>query len=336
MLKFTAKDITGVCQMHPTPTVANGGDWRATDSVDYDTTRKLSEACLATGVKGFALCGTTGECAALLWDEKFKYIQTVVETVKKRAYIFAGCTSLGTKETIRQMREMQKIGADGAFVGMPLWQTPTMENAVQFHADLAEALPDFPVMVYANANFFKSYFPNEFWVGIGQKAHTTVTTKISYIPVDLAADVKAATPRMKFLQSSGRIIESWRALPDYFNCCWSIQMAEPYVALMEAINRKDTKTAEQIQADLRTLPSRNRPPPPGAPAPTGQRFGPDTHGAKYNVQTEKTAFNASSEIKVGPLRPPYRDLPEEDRKPIEIWGKAYMELRKRYAKQPVK
>ena len=29
------------------------------------------------------------------------------------------------KETIQQMRGLKDVGADGAFVGLPLWQTPT-------------------------------------------------------------------------------------------------------------------------------------------------------------------------------------------------------------------
>ena len=45
-----------------------------------------------------------------------------------------------------------------------------MENAVGFFADLGEAVPDLPVMVYANRFFFKFDFPVEFWQGIAAKA----------------------------------------------------------------------------------------------------------------------------------------------------------------------
>ena len=41
--------------------------------------------------------------------------------------------------------------AEGAFVGLPLWQTPTIENSVRFLTDLSEAVPEMPIMVYVNS-----------------------------------------------------------------------------------------------------------------------------------------------------------------------------------------
>ena len=75
-----------------------------------------------------AACGTTGECAALLWEEKRSFIDTVVQVARKRVPVFAGATALGTKEVVRQMRGLKDIGADGAFVGLPLWQTSSRRS----------------------------------------------------------------------------------------------------------------------------------------------------------------------------------------------------------------
>ena len=83
-LKFTRKDMRGVVGMNPTPSTPNASDWRETMSVDLKTAERLFNLTLDSGVAGYALCGTTGECAALLWEEKQAHITTAVETVKKR------------------------------------------------------------------------------------------------------------------------------------------------------------------------------------------------------------------------------------------------------------
>ncbi len=93
--------------------------------------------------------------------------------------VFAGATALGTKEVVRQMRAFKEMGAEGAFLGLPLWQTPTLENSVRYFADLGEAVPDMPILVYANAWVFKWGFPPEFWEGLALRAPTVVACKIT-------------------------------------------------------------------------------------------------------------------------------------------------------------
>src|SRR5712692_11004798 len=132
---LTARDLRGVCVMIPTPCKEGADGWGATDSVDLEETARMIENLVAAGIGTIAACGTTGECAALLWEEKAAFIDTIVQVNRKRVPVFAGATALGTKETIQQMRGLKDVGADGAFVGLPLWQTPTIENAVQFYAD---------------------------------------------------------------------------------------------------------------------------------------------------------------------------------------------------------
>src|SRR5262245_17692052 len=174
---LTVDDISGVYVLPPTPCVENGGGWDAVDSVDLDETARMTELLIHPGVAGLGLFGTTGEGHSLLWDEKVACTRAVAEVARSRVQLFAGVTALGTREVIRQMRALQLEGADGALVGLPLWQTPTLENSVQFFADLSAAVPDMPVMVYSNSWFFKSTFPPAFWSGIAERAPTVVASK---------------------------------------------------------------------------------------------------------------------------------------------------------------
>src|SRR5215471_14603186 len=176
---LTPQEISGVFVMAPTPCVEGGEHWSNGNSVDLEESARMVENFIRDGVGGIALCGTTGECAALLWEEKLAFVDTALRVARHRVPIFAGATSLGTKETVRQMRAFGDLGAEGAFVGLPLWQTPTIENSVRWFEDLSEATPDMAIMVYSNAMFFKSVFPRPFWEGVAKRARTVITNKIT-------------------------------------------------------------------------------------------------------------------------------------------------------------
>ena len=116
---LTKEDVRGISVMAPTPCVEGGELWQNTNSVDLEESARMTENLIRDGVGNIAACGTTGECHSLLWEEKVTFIDTMGQVNKGRVPIFAGCTALGTKETIRQMRAMKDLGADGAFVGFP-------------------------------------------------------------------------------------------------------------------------------------------------------------------------------------------------------------------------
>ena len=90
----------------------------------------MTDWLIKPGVTGLGLFGTTGEGHSLLWEEKLRCAETAVEAAAGRVQIFGGVTALGTREVIRQMRGLRDVGVQGALVGLPLWQTPTVENAV--------------------------------------------------------------------------------------------------------------------------------------------------------------------------------------------------------------
>lgn len=327
MLKTTAKDIVGVMSFAPTPSTPRGDRWDEIMSVDLDTSAKLFNMMIASGTGGFALCGTTGECAALLWDEKKSFISTAIDTVKKRVPLFAGATALGTKETIRQMREFQKMGVDGVFVGLPLWQTPTIENMGAWWGDLAEACPDTPIMIYSNAMFFKTKFPVEFWQGVGKYGTTVVTNKIAYGIDHLDEDVKATGDRVRFIPNSGASTPAYKKVGDKIKGLWTTDPApEPYVALSDAIQRKDEKLMAEIEEDFKTLP------------PRGPSAGPGfaVEFPMYNSQVVRERWNTSDYLHVGPPRPPYRDLPDYWAKPAAVYMKGWSDLRKKYLKVSAK
>ncbi|HXG36283.1 MAG TPA: dihydrodipicolinate synthase family protein [Dehalococcoidia bacterium] len=319
-------DIKGLCVMAPTPCKENAQDWRVADSVELNESARMTENYIQAGVGSIAACGTTGECAALLWEEKLQFIDTVVQVNRKRVPIFAGATALGTKEVVRQMRELQKIGADGAFVGLPLWQTPSLETSVRFFADLSEAVPDFPIMVYSNSMFFKSDFPTAFWEGVAKRAPTVIITKLTYPFLNILNDLKVAGHRINFMPGESQILSVYKMTrPGGVSAIWSSGWAgmgvEPLVALADAILKDDEAKVEAIWADFESLPT-------SVPAGEFYLF------PRYNVQVNRWAANAAAFIKASPTRAPYYldDLPVSWKNQAERHAAAWNELRKKYAR----
>ena len=326
---YRKEDIRGVCIMVPTPAPEGGDHWSVVNSVDLEETARMTENAIRDGVGSIAACGTTGENACLLWEEKLAFIDTMVQTNRSRVPVFAGATSLGTKETIRQMRAYLDIGVEGAFVGLALWQTPTAENSVQWFADFSEAVPNMAIMVYSNASFFKSVFPTPFWEGVAKTAPTVITNKIASpaITQDLEEIVRVAGHQIAFLPQQNGAFNARERVGDAIQGLWSSGQAimgpEPVVALWDAIVSGDKARYEEIMEDMRSVP----------PAISAEDRVEDF--PKYNVQLNKWGANASGYIKAGPVRPPYRDLPEKYQKTTLANGKAWAEMRKKYIKATV-
>ena len=324
---LTAKDIGGVYVMAPTPCVEGGEHWSVTDSVDLEESARMTEAYIRDGAAGLSLCGTAGECSGLLWEEKQSFISTVVDVARQRVPIFAGATALGTKETIRQMRGFKDVGAAGVFIGLPLWQTPLLSNAVRFFADLSEAVPDLPIMVYSNSRVFKYNFPRDFWVGVAERAPTVITNKIASEDTmrDLEEIVQLTGDHIAYLPNDNGAYEAWQKVGNRIKGIWSTAAAmgpEPVVALSNALNANDEPRIKEVLADLRSVP-RFRPESDDPNAPTF------TH---LEAQVQKPRFSASGYVKSGPSRAPYvyDDLPEAWRASAVANGKGWAEMRRKY------
>ena len=340
MLRVTAGDIKGFVSMPPTPCKDGAGGWDSPDSVDLDKSAKMFNLLLGSGASVFALCGTTGENAALLFGEKCDYIATAVATVNKRAPIFAGATALGTKEVVRQMRAIRDLGAEGCFVGLPLWQTPTLKMSIQFYADLSEAVPEMGIMVYSNQMFFKSDFLTEFWEGMGKRAPTVVGDKITHGINHIAEDVRAVAGQVNFTPGSTGILQADERSPGSFNSCWNTTYApEPYVAFIDAFNSGDRKRAEEIAEDIRSgIRGNSRPPGPAKAEGYAEFSSRMLSGmAHYNAQVHKVEWDESGYLEggVGPFRAPYTDFPEEYALEMREHARKYMQMREKYVKARV-
>ena len=121
----------------------------ATDgSVNYTVAEKLANHLVDNGSDGLVICGTTGESPTLSWSEEYELFKVVKQAVGDRAKIIAGTGSNSTTEAIAATVKAAKLGLDGSLQVVPYYNKPPQAGLYQHFKAIAEASPDFPLMLY--------------------------------------------------------------------------------------------------------------------------------------------------------------------------------------------
>jgi len=160
-MRVTFDDFVGVAGIVPTPATPDAGQWRAVQTIAYEETRKMVDLVVEAGVNILMTTGTFGECATLTWPELRGFVECVAQTAAGRVPVFAGVTTLNTRDTIERGRELLHVGADGLFVGRPMWLAMDDAAIVRYYQDIAHALPRVPLVVYDNPIAFKGKISRE-------------------------------------------------------------------------------------------------------------------------------------------------------------------------------
>jgi trans-o-hydroxybenzylidenepyruvate hydratase-aldolase len=323
--RIGAADVTGAWVIIPTPAKDNASDWRAEDTVDLDETARIVELLIAAGVDGILSLGTFGECSTLTWEEKRRFMATVVETARGRVPFFGGTTSLNTRETVRQTRGALDLGVDGTMLGVPMWCRADTDTAVQFYKDVAEACPEAALCIYANPEAFKFDFPRPFWA---QVARIPQVACAKYQGVNtLLADLRLTEGRIRFLPTESNIYGAARMAPEECRAFWtSGAVCGPglALALRDAVAQaaasgewsQARRIAETVNAANSTLFPR----------------GDFAEFSKYNIGLEKARIDAAGWMKAGPCRPPYHVIPENYLAGARQAGQAWAKANEAYAK----
>jgi dihydrodipicolinate synthase/N-acetylneuraminate lyase len=208
-------------------------------------------------------------------------------------------------------------------LGIPMWCAPSVDVAVQFYHDVAEAVPDMNIAIYANPEAFKFEFPRPFWARVAEIPQV-VTAK--YIGVaHLVQDLALIKGRIKLLPIDFDYYAAAR-IDDSVDAFWSSgAVCDPIVTLAirdriaEARRTGDWSEARQLFAKLG---------PTAAPLFPGGSF---KEFSTYNIGLEKVRMDAAGWMKAGPIRPPYHIVPESylagARKSGELWAALGRELR---------
>ncbi|MDF1817981.1 MAG: dihydrodipicolinate synthase family protein [Immundisolibacteraceae bacterium] len=300
---LTVDDVHGAWCIIPTPAKPEASEWSCEDSVDYDEVAKAVNGLIEAGADAIMAQGTFGEGATLTWAEKSKMMEVMVETAAGRIPVFVGVTTLNTRDTITQLKFARDIGADGTMLGVPMWQQIDVPSAVRFYRDVAEAVPEMNIAIYANPEAFKFNFPTPFWAGVADIPQVITCKYINIAQLHLHTLV--SRKKIRFLPIEFDHYDAARLDPEFHTAFWSpCANGGPELTMhvrdtvKAAIASGDWSEAEKVWAQIVPVIG-NLMPPGGFP-----------EFSRYNIQLDKARINASGWMNAGPCRPPYIDAPE--------------------------
>jgi 4-(2-carboxyphenyl)-2-oxobut-3-enoate aldolase len=317
-MQITRADISGIVGIVPTPATSDADDWRCLNSVDEAETEKMVEQVVDAGIELVMSTGTFGECASLTHQEWLQFSACVAATVRGRVPFFAGVTTLNTRDTIARGREAIDVGADGLFVGRPMWLPLDDAGVVRFYRDITEALSGVPVVIYDNPAAFKGKISVDAYLQLAD-APEIVATKHAGGPT-LESDIEAFGDKIAVLPLDSDWVRVARRFPARATACWSGNVAcAPSVlaALSRAVLSRDWVQADRIseQVNWALVP----------------QFGGDmSRFMDYSIPVGRGRFRGAGLIDCGPSRPPYTDAPADMVAGGEETGRRWAELEQNY------
>lgn len=292
----TSSDLKGIMGMMPAFTTKEGDRIEAVDTIDTDElSRTVDRIIREGGVDVLTTTGSFGEFHTLLWDEHRKLIEATVAAVKKRVPLFIGCTNLNPREAIRQAKFAREAGADGVLLGVPFYYQATVDNAVQFYHDVADAVPKLGVMIYHNPTHHRVTIPVGAFKRITEKSNIVAMKDSHRTPLQFVELVNITRGKMSIFVNQTQMFPYYQLGAAG---CWSFNIwmgPSPVVALREACCAEDWELAKRICLDLDGV----------------GKVGPNVGNLSWRENVFKLAVNEAGYCTAGPLRAPWRIVPQE-------------------------
>ena len=298
-MPVTVQDIQGVVGLLPTPSTPDADHWSCENSVDLDETARMVSTIMEAGVSIFLTNGSFGEGATLTWPEHRDFTECIVRALAGRGLLFAGVTTLNTRDTIMRARGLVELGANGLFLGRPMWMSLDPAGIVRYYRDIADALPGVPLIVYDNQFAFKAKIDTETYRALSRIPEIVATKHIG--GSTMGDDLLAVEGRMRVLPVDSQWSAFARAHPDEALACWTGNVAdgaEPLVMLAGAVAQRNWARADHICERMAWAQA------PMFPGGKLENF------VDYNIPIAHARLEGSGKVKSGPPRPPYLHAPE--------------------------
>lgn len=318
-MKLGMNDIKGVVGIVPTPATADAEDWRAENTIEVDQTVKMVNAVIDAGIDVLMTTGTFGECATLTWDELRTFTDCVVKTVAGRRPVIIGVTTLNTRDTITRAREIMSLGADGLFIGRPMWLALDDAGIVRFYQDIAAALPGVPIVAYDNPSAFKGKISPAAYKALADIPEIIASKHVG--GPDLAKDMAAIGDRMRLLPLEIDWVDIAKEFPTRALACWSGSVAcapTPIVALSRAVLSQDWAAAAAISEKLNWAVR--------AMFPGGEL----SKFMDYSIPLGHVRFKEAGLFEPGPARPPYMSAPADYVEGSRVCGQRWAQLEREF------
>ena len=119
----------------------------ADESLNLPELRNQIERLLAGGVHGLFAFGTNGEGYILSENEKYEVLEAMIDQVKGRVPVYAGTGCIGTRDTIRQSVQAEKLGADVLSIITPSFGAASQKELYDHYVAVAKHV-NIPIILY--------------------------------------------------------------------------------------------------------------------------------------------------------------------------------------------
>lgn len=118
-------------------------------SLDLDATAAHAGVLIQSGVSGLIFLGSLGENQPMTGEEKRRVIEAMIRAVNGRVPVLSGVAETSTAETIRYVRDMEKLGVDGVML-MPAMLYKGAPDETLAHFRTVARSTELPIMIYNN------------------------------------------------------------------------------------------------------------------------------------------------------------------------------------------
>ena len=117
------------------------------NEIDYLRLENLIEWQIEQGSDAIIITGTTGESAALTYDEKKALYKFTVEIVNKRVPIIAATGTNNTQQALMLSQAASEVGVDGLLIVTPYYNKGNRSGLIQHYHYIADRV-ETPIILY--------------------------------------------------------------------------------------------------------------------------------------------------------------------------------------------
>ena len=132
--------LEGIWTPIPTPLTKQG-------KIDPESTRKLVDFHIESGIDGILPLGTSGEFALLTREERKLLVETVVDQANSRVPVVAGVSDPSIENVIRLSADAKDAGADAVIATPPYYFTTTDQGHYDHFKTISVSI-DLPLLIY--------------------------------------------------------------------------------------------------------------------------------------------------------------------------------------------
>jgi len=315
-LRVSAKEFKGVFPILPTCSTKDAQSLYSTNTVDIEAMKDLTERLIEAGVHGIIALGSMGEVHTVLWEEYKAVIDALVDTVNGKVPLIIGCWAPNTREAVKKAKYVMDAGGDGIMAAPPHYLKPSIENAIQFFRDLADACPDLAIMIYHNPMVFRYRIPIEKWEDLMEIPNVVAVKETDNNLPRMMVEAYLCKDKISFMCHSILLFPcmlfgftgAWDPL--WVNCG-----PEPILKLYKACEENNWDLARKITEDFIKLSIYE------VKVLQGYDW-----LESYQVDWEHLVLNAAGYVYTGEPRRPFVHVPEQIIKAAEALGKEYRKI----------